>query len=85
MADYIPGQWGENVADDFVAKITDGASDIGTALRGALVSIVGSRATPVTDPATPRPDTTGVAYWLCATGVTPANAAAGDLIWNASA
>ena len=49
-----------------------------------FVSAVGTAAAPVTDPATARPATDAPVYWLCANSVTPTNAVAGDLIWNAS-
>lgn len=39
MPDYIPGQWGENVADDFVAKINDSETEIGGALRAAFGTV----------------------------------------------
>lgn len=73
----------------FTSVAGSGSSDLPSyleeeSLRAAFVATVGTRAAPVTDPATARPDTEGVVYWLCANGVTPANAADGDLIWNAT-
>jgi hypothetical protein len=54
-------------------------------LRAAFVASVGTPADPVTDANLARPDSDGLVYWVCANGVTPVNAAAGDLIWNADA
>jgi hypothetical protein len=51
----------------------------------ATMRVVGTGSDPITDGATARPDTDGPVYWMCADGVTPANAAPGDLIWNADA
>lgn len=72
----------------------DGTFSIGTGVAATVLGAAGSANTylahvgtatsPVTDPATARP-TAAVVYWLCAAGVTPANATAGDLIWNANA
>jgi hypothetical protein len=47
------------------------------------MAVVGTAATPITDPNTARPNAETV-YWKCASGVTPSHAANGDLIWNAS-
>lgn len=51
---------------------------------GTYVRVVGSPATPITDANTARPSGI-IVYWVCAKGVTPANASNGDLIWNAAA
>lgn len=48
------------------------------------MTYVGTAAAPVTSASQARPVTTGPVYWMCAAGITPTNAAAGDLIWNAS-
>lgn len=53
-------------------------------LKAAFVTPVGSSASPITNPATPRPTGAGIVYWLCAKGVTPTNALSGDLIWNSA-
>jgi hypothetical protein len=55
-----------------------------SALKAMFILSVGTSSVPITNAATTRPETTGIVYWLCAHGVTPTNAAAGDLIWNAA-
>lgn len=53
-------------------------------LKAGLITTIGTSTVPVTSAATARPSTTGVVYWLCAKGVTPTNAAAGDIVWNSA-
>jgi hypothetical protein len=52
---------------------------------GVGIVVIGTVATPISNASTARPVTPGPVYWLCANGVTPSNALAADLIWNASA
>jgi hypothetical protein len=52
---------------------------------GAAASVttyVGSVASPITNASTARPSVAGPVQWMCANGITPTNAIAGDLIWD---
>lgn len=75
VTEWFPGM----STDQMAADLADAP-----ALRAAFVTVIGSPTTPLTDPATPRPEGIIVGLWMMAAGVTPANAVAGDLIWNAA-
>lgn len=47
------------------------------------VTVVGTAASPISDPGTTRPVGAIVVYWMCVTGLVPNNALNGDFIWNA--
>lgn len=63
----------------------DGTGGRVATLEAHSLRIVGTGTTPISNSATARPSTARPVYWLCANGVTPANAAPGDLVWNADA
>lgn len=82
--------------DDTTAQVREDAveladaaidqADIDAAVdAAATVRYVGTSAAPVTNAALARPSVAGPVYWICAIGVTPANAADADIIWNADA
>lgn len=46
------------------------------------IVVVGTPASPTTDPNTARPSTTGPVYWIMDAGVVPANQIDGDIVWT---
>jgi hypothetical protein len=45
---------------------------------------VGTSTALISDPNTARPSVSGPVHWMMAAGVTPANALAGDTVWDAN-
>lgn len=53
-------------------------------IDGVYMQYVGTYATPISSAGQARPTTSGPVYWIMALGVTPTNAAGGDLIYTKS-